>query len=1229
MSNTVNLKAKGLFTFANFLSEIPEGALFEATNVVIDRDGIIEPRRGIKDYKSFGVDGDIAKQLLNYKNRVLVHFGSTMAYDPITPSVAFSNFTGTFPETQAGLRVKGIESNGNFYVTTAEGIKKIAAATSDLSLATVTESGVPKALDADATPNYINPGFLVALSTVGYRIVWGTKDVNDNLLLGAPSGRFVVYNYSTTLDATVDIRITIPSAITTNHFFQIYRTATVTAPTLDLLTLTDPGDEMKLVYEAAVTAPDLVAGEVFITDIVPDAFQQGGTALYTNPVSGEGINQSNNIPPVAKDIELFRGSAFFANTRTQHNLNLALLGLGGMENNTITNITTDTITTTITTADTFSLANGDRVAIVGTGAALVDAVHIISNVTPTSFDIPVDGTGAAPTTGSWFSSYITVTDGTTTNRYFFIGRPEVTRFTFDTQANTTDGGWFEISSAEDLIRYAVWYDKTGETTPPIVPGAFLIRVRIALAFDPLDVDTTDDTINIVDHALEEDQLVTFTSTGTLPAPLVSGTDYYVINPDSTSFQVSATLGGAAIDLTTQGTGVHTLYINGATANTSVATKAAVEAATVDFVIEQTSGTQLTFVTANNGSAQDAAAGTTPPDAGFAAAILIQQQGFGEDATNNYVRLSGYASAGQAVDDTARSLVKIINLNDLEIVQGSYISGPTDAPGLMNFERKDFSEIPFTFQANNATVGALFNPDLTTAQASTNESVPNRVYFSKYQQPEAVPILNFIDVGRKDKAILRIVALRDSLFILKEDGVYRLVGDIAPNFSVSLFDGSCQLRAPDTCAVLNNQIYMFSDDGIVTVTETGVEIISRPIENIIIQLLSDNFPGFSTASFGVAYHTEHSYYLWTVTNTTDDVATQMFRYNTFTRTWTKWDVTHTCGMLDDGTNNLFFGADNDNMVEVERKTLSRRDYADKEFSVQILANPIYANNNLQLSSTQNLSEGDALVQTQYLTISQYNSLLKKLDADPRIGLAPGTFFTDYFASLEMVKGDNLTNKMAALVAKLNLDPGTSGGYTFNGSSVFSVIQTQFNLMVAQLNLDPLLFFTNYQTSVGTVDFEMTIVTASNNTNTVTSTFIPAFVVGPLTAFKGIRSRVSWAPNSLGDPSLLKHVSESTILFEASNFRGGNVGYNSDLSPDFESTDFIMDGSGVWGGFFWGNGSWGGAGSSVPFRTYVPRQKQRCRYIRAKFEHNDAFYKYSILGLSYYFEVSSQRAYRGKS
>jgi len=156
MANMVMLKAKGLYTFQNFLSSIPEGALLDATNVVIDRDGIIEPRRGIKEYGTIGTSSDRVKQILEYKGKILAHYGSTLAYGDGAGS--FANFSGTFADVQSGLRMKGVELNGNFYFTTSDGIKKISASTTDLSLYTPTAAGGIKALTGQGSVVYTSAG---------------------------------------------------------------------------------------------------------------------------------------------------------------------------------------------------------------------------------------------------------------------------------------------------------------------------------------------------------------------------------------------------------------------------------------------------------------------------------------------------------------------------------------------------------------------------------------------------------------------------------------------------------------------------------------------------------------------------------------------------------------------------------------------------------------------------------------------------------------------------------------------------------------------------------------------------------------------------------------------------------------------------------------------------------------------------------------------------------------
>jgi hypothetical protein len=62
------------------------------------------------------------------------------------------------------------------------------------------------------------------------------------------------------------------------------------------------------------------------------------------------------------------------------------------------------------------------------------------------------------------------------------------------------------------------------------------------------VDLGADTIRRTAHGLVDDELVVFVG-GTPPGGLTEGTEYHVVSAAADSFQVAATQGGAAIDLT--------------------------------------------------------------------------------------------------------------------------------------------------------------------------------------------------------------------------------------------------------------------------------------------------------------------------------------------------------------------------------------------------------------------------------------------------------------------------------------------------------------------------------------------------------------------------------------------------------------------------------------------------------------------------------------------------------
>ncbi len=70
----------------------------------------------------------------------------------------------------------------------------------------------------------------------------------------------------------------------------------------------------------------------------------------------------------------------------------------------------------------------------------------------------------------------------------------------------------------------------------------------------------DDTITATghDYILNTPVQVDVSGGGTLPAPLVAGTTYYVRDAATNTFKLSATIGGAAINITTVGTGLFTI-----------------------------------------------------------------------------------------------------------------------------------------------------------------------------------------------------------------------------------------------------------------------------------------------------------------------------------------------------------------------------------------------------------------------------------------------------------------------------------------------------------------------------------------------------------------------------------------------------------------------------------------------------------------------------------------------
>lgn len=352
----VKLEFHGLQTSVNDLSSAPTGSLEIADNVVIEAENICTPRRGYDDYGyTFGSTLDRAKSIWNYSNYTFVHYSNKIAYSGLG---AFTNYAGTYSEP-SGFKITAAESNKNLYFTTAAGVFKI-----DDILLEPKAVGTPKAIHLSAAVTGAS-GFLANNYGVNYKSVWGYKDTNANLLLGAPSPMITIKNVAGA-SRNVVVRVYIPQGISTTHFLQLYRSASQ-----DMSGAALPSTELSQCAEVNPSPTDISNGYVDITDICPDSLR--APSLYTNPSVG-GVGQANDQPPLCKVLAKFKDYMIYGNTTSKHRYFLRLLGTGSAAT---------------------SLQGGDTITINGR----VYTAGVATNVGTKTF-AAFGATGGAATTGS-------------------------------------------------------------------------------------------------------------------------------------------------------------------------------------------------------------------------------------------------------------------------------------------------------------------------------------------------------------------------------------------------------------------------------------------------------------------------------------------------------------------------------------------------------------------------------------------------------------------------------------------------------------------------------------------------------------------------------------------------------------------------------------------------------------------------------------------------------------
>ena len=312
---------------------------------------------------------------------------------------------------------------------------------------------------------------------------------------------------------------------------------------------------------------------------------------------------------------------------------------------------------------------------------------------------------------------------------------------------------------------------------------------------------------------------------------------------------------------------------------------------------------------------------------------------------------GYSSS-PAVDirKTAEAFIAKVNTESL-LCYAYYDSGLSELPGLIRIEERNYSSVVFSVISSR---GNSFSPNLAANTPSDSESIPNRLMYSKYQEPEAVPTLNFFDVGSKAYPIKRIVALRDSLFIFKGDGIWRLTGTGSSNFAIDAFDSSTKIIASNSLCVLNNLVFGLFDQGVCQVSESGVSVVSREIEGDIRGWIGSNLATLSSLSFGLPYETDRKYFLWVPVTADDTYPTKGYCYNTVTDSWTVFDRPAWAAIVNPANDRLYLAGGNRVYLSKERKGAVYSDFSDEQTQVKVTGVNV---KELTLESLTGISVGD--------------------------------------------------------------------------------------------------------------------------------------------------------------------------------------------------------------------------------------------------------------------------------
>lgn len=208
-------KFLGLYLQQNSF-DIPDGALEQCVNCTIDQQDVIKKRRGY--YNFFTPSAGTLNNLETYQDNLLALFDSKISR--ISSLGVETVLTGeTVDET--GRTGRFVQQNDNDYFTSNNGVMKL-----ESYQGPVWKSGVPPGLDLRGKFLAAN-GPVASDAQTAWRILFGRRDSNKNLLLSVPSDILVLTNAKVEDQTATEAATTVTVTTSVAHNLSTGMTITV------------------------------------------------------------------------------------------------------------------------------------------------------------------------------------------------------------------------------------------------------------------------------------------------------------------------------------------------------------------------------------------------------------------------------------------------------------------------------------------------------------------------------------------------------------------------------------------------------------------------------------------------------------------------------------------------------------------------------------------------------------------------------------------------------------------------------------------------------------------------------------------------------------------------------------------------------------------------------------------------------------------------------------------